>query len=290
MLYAVQHAIPYGITLALAVIAGALLVRVFIIFHDCCHGSFFQSRRANAIFGYVTGVLAFSPFEEWRRTHNRHHATAGDLDRRGTGDIWTMTTAEYASASRRERMLYRLYRNPLVLIGLGSVYYFLLMQRFATKGAGRRERRSVCYTNLALMAIALLASVTIGPKNFLMIQLPVIAVAGTVGLWMFYIQHQFADVYWERHASWNPMEVALAGSSYFKLPKVFQWLTGNIGLHHVHHVRPSIPNYHLQSCHDGIARFQEVRPTTFWASFRSLRLRLCDEQRKQLISFRAMHR
>lgn len=290
MLYALEHGLPYGVTLGLAVVAGGLLVRVFIIFHDCCHGSFFKSQRANTLFGYVAGVLTFSPFEEWRHTHNRHHATAGDLDRRGTGDIWTMTTREYAGASWRERTAYRLYRNPFILIGLGSVYYFLLVQRFAAKGANRKERRSVRRTNLALLAIAALACLTIGPKNYLLIQLPVIAVAGSLGLWLFYIQHQFADVYWARHEAWDSMAVALAGSSYFKLPKILQWFTGNIGLHHVHHIRPSIPNYHLQQCHDGIAKFQEVAPITLWASLRSLRLRLCDEQKKQLVSFRALQR
>lgn len=290
MLYAVQHGVPYFITLGLAVIAGALLVRVFILFHDCCHGSFFKTQRANTVLGYLTGVLTFSPFEEWRHTHNRHHATAGDLDRRGTGDIWTMTANEYALASWRGRAAYRLYRNPLVLIGLGSVYYFLFLQRFATKGAGRKERRSVRRTNLALLAIASLALVTIGPTNYLIIQLPVIAVAGSLGLWLFYIQHQFANVYWARHEARDALKVALAGSSYFKLPKLLQWFTGNIGLHHVHHVRPSIPNYHLQQCHDEIAKFQEVLPITLWASFRTLRLRLCDEERQQLISFRALRR
>lgn len=286
MLYAMEHGVPYGVTLGLAVVAGGLLVRVFIIFHDCCHGSFFENQQANTIVGYVAGVLTFSPFEEWRHTHNRHHATAGDLDRRGTGDIWTMTKREYAAAPLRKRATYRLYRNPFVLFGIGALYYFLVKQRFPTKGASRKERCSVRRTNLVLLAIAVLASAIIGPANYFMIQLPVIAIAGSLGLWLFYIQHQFANVYWARHESWNAMEVALAGSSYFKLPRLLQWFTGNIGLHHVHHVRPSIPNYHLQQCHDAIAKFQEVPPITFWASFRSLRLRLCDEQGKKLVSFR----
>lgn len=290
MLYGLQQGMSYWIILGLAVIAGGLLVRLFIIFHDCCHGSFFESQRANTALGYLTGVLTFSPFEQWRHTHNRHHATAGDLDRRGIGDIWTMTTGEYAAASRRTRAAYRLYRNPLVLIAFGSVYYFLLTQRFSSRDASYSARRSVWRTNLVLLAIIALAGGTIGLKSYLLVQLPVIFVAGSLGLWLFYIQHQFVDVYWARRESWDAMSVALKGSSYFKLPKLLQWFTGNIGLHHVHHVRSSIPNYHLQPCHDAIEKFQEVRPITFWASFRSLRLRLCDEERQRLISFSSLQR
>lgn len=288
MIFTVKSAYPYWITLALAVLAGGILVRVFILFHDCCHGSFFASHRANSILGRIAGVLTFTPFEDWRHKHNRHHATAGDLDRRGIGDIWTMTTAEYMAASLWQRFSYRLYRNPFILLGPGSVLLFLCLNRFPSKGGGNRERKSVAYTNLALLFIVGISSWTIGLTAYLLIQLPIIVIAGGLGLWLFYIQHQFEDVYWEHRESWDSVRVALEGSSYFKLPKILQWFTGNIGLHHVHHVRPSIPNYNLQRCHDEIPAFQAVKAITLMTSFRSLQLSLCDPENQKLVSFRSL--
>jgi len=288
MILTVQWEYSYWITLALAGVAGGILVRVFILFHDCCHGSFFASRRANAILGYLTGILTFTPFEDWRRKHNRHHATAGDLDRRGVGDIWTMTTEEYLAAPLKKRLAYRLYRNPVILLGPGSVLLFLFLNRFPSKGAGKRERASVVYTNLALLVIVGIASWTIGLQAYFLIQLPVILIAGCLGLWLFYVQHQFEDAYWIRHDSWDPLRVALEGSSYLKLPKILQWFTGNIGLHHIHHVRPSIPNYHLQPCHDAIPDFHAVEAITLKKSFRSLRLALYDAEKRKLVGFRSL--
>ena len=288
MIFTAKGEYPYWITLALALVAGGVLVRVFILFHDCCHGSFFASRRANTILGYVTGILTFTPFENWRHAHNRHHATAGDLDRRGVGDIWTMTTEEYLAAPLRKRIAYRFYRNPFILLGPGSMLLFLFIQRFSTKGAGKRERRSVLRTNLALLFVAGMAAWTIGLPTYLLIQLPIIVIAGGVGLWLFYIQHQFENAYWVRHDSWDPLRVALEGSSHFKLPKILQWFTGNIGLHHIHHVRPSIPNYNLQQCHDDIPAFHAVQAITLKSSFRSLQLSLCDVKNQKLVSFRSL--
>ena len=288
MLYTVQQGYPYWATLALAVVAGGILVRVFILFHDCCHGSFFVSRRANTILGYVSGILTFTPYEDWRYAHNIHHATAGDLDRRGVGDIRTMTIAEYLAAPLRRRLAYRIYRNPFVLFGPGAALLFLFFQRFTTKGAGRRERQSVLLTNVALLVIVGTASLTIGFQTYLLIQLPIILIAGSLGLWLFYIQHQFESVYWARNEFWDPMKVALEGSSYFKLPKILQWFSGNIGLHHIHHVRPSIPNYNLQKCYDDMPAFQAVVPLTILTSLKSLRLSLYDEEQKKLISFRSL--
>jgi acyl-lipid omega-6 desaturase (Delta-12 desaturase) len=288
MLYTIRQGYPYWVTLTLAVVAGGILVRVFIFFHDCCHGSFFESRRANTILGYVTGILTFTPYEDWRYAHNLHHATAGDLDRRGVGDIWTMTKAEYLAAPRRRRLAYRIYRNPFILFGLGAALLFLFFQRFTTQGAGKRERRSVFFTNVALLAIIAVASLTIGFQTYLLIQLPVILIGAVLGLWLFYIQHQYESVYWTRHESWDPIKVALEGSSYFKLPKILQWFSGNIGLHHVHHARPTIPNYHLQQCHDDIPAFHTVEPLTIRTSLKSLRLALYDEKQQKLISFRSL--
>jgi len=288
MIHAVQQGYPYWITLTLAVIAAGILVRIFILFHDCCHGSFLPSRPANTILGYVSGILIFTPFEQWRYTHAVHHATAGDLDRRGTGDIWTMTTMEYLAAPRLKRLAYRIYRNPFILFIPGPILLFLFFQRFSRKGAKKRERMSVVWTNLSILLLVFVASLTIGLKNYLLIQFPVIALAGSFGLWLFYLQHQFENVYWARHASWDPLRVALEGSSYLKLPKVLQWFTGNIGLHHIHHARPTIPNYYLQQCCDETPLFQTVTPLTLRTSIKSLRLGLYDEDQKKLIRFRAL--
>jgi acyl-lipid omega-6 desaturase (Delta-12 desaturase) len=288
MLRTVQRGYPYWITLALAVVAAGFMVRIFILFHDCCHGSFFASRRANTILGYVSGIVTFTPFEDWRYSHNLHHAMAGDLDRRGVGAIRTMTKREYLAAPTRKRLAYRIYRNPFVLFGPGAALLFLFFQRFSTKSAGKKERHSVVLTNLALLIVIAVASLTIGFQTYVLIQLPIILIGGTLGLWLFYVQHQFENVYWVRHEVLEPLRVALEGSSYFKLPKILQWFTGNIGLHHIHHVRPSIPNYHLQQCCAEIPAFQEVKPITIRTSFRSLRLSLYDEEQKKMISFRAL--
>lgn len=285
MVYMVQRQIPYWITLVLAVVAGGILVRIFILFHDCCHGSFFGSRRANTILGYITGILTFTAFEDWRHAHNVHHATAGDLDRRGVGDIWTMTIEEYREAPLRRRFAYRFYRNPFILFGPGAVLLFLFFQRYPKKGGGKRERNSVFRTNLALLFVVGTASWTIGLQTYLLVQLPIILIAASLGLWLFYIQHQFENVYWVRHGYLDPVKVALEGSSYFKLPKILQWFTGNIGLHHIHHVRPNIPNYNLQQCHDEIPSFQSVAAITVRTSLRSLRLGLYDEKIKKMVSF-----
>ncbi len=288
MVYTVQQQFSYWITLTLASVAGGLLVRIFILFHDCCHGSFFASRRANTVLGYVTGILTFTPFEDWRHAHNRHHATAGNLDRRGIGDVWTMTTEEYLAAPLARRFAYRFYRNPFILFGPGSLLLFLFLQRFCKKGGGKRERKSVLVTNAALLLVVGVAAWTIGFQTYLLIQLPVILIGGGLGLWLFYVQHQFEDAYWMRHQSWDPMSVALDGSSYFKLPKILQWFTGNIGLHHIHHVRPTIPNYNLQQCQDEIPALQTVKAITLRTSIKLLRLGLYDEKNKKLVSFRSL--
>ncbi len=285
MVLTVHHGYSYWITLAMAVVAAALLVRIFIFFHDCCHGSFFASQRANRVLGYVSGILTFTSFEKWRRSHLVHHATAGDLDRRGVGDVWTMTVEEYRSAPALRRLAYRLYRNPFVMFGLGPAYVFLIEQRFSRKGAERGERASVLFTNLAIGAIIVAASMTIGLRTYLLIQLPVMLIAGVIGLWMFYIQHQFEGVYWARHDFRDPMKVALAGSSYYRLPTVLQWFTGNIGLHHIHHIRPRIPNYHLQQVYDEVQAVQSVQPMSMRNSLKSLRMNLWDENSQQLVSF-----
>jgi omega-6 fatty acid desaturase (delta-12 desaturase) len=273
------------VALAVSVLAAAFLVRVFIIFHDCCHGSFFASRRANRIVGYVAGLLTLTPFDKWQQSHAEHHATVGDLDRRGAGDVWTLTVNEYLAASRPKRLFYRVFRNPFVMFGIGPAILFVIENRWYGRGATRRERFSVHFTNAGLVAALLAAHLTIGLPALLLTQLPTLLIAGAIGVWLFYVQHQFEDVYWARRDSWEPMKAALEGSSYYKLPKVLQWVTGSIGLHHIHHVQPRIPFYNLQRCQDAIPAFQAVPPLTLRRSLDSLRLRLVDETHRRMVGW-----
>jgi acyl-lipid omega-6 desaturase (Delta-12 desaturase) len=285
MIVTMQHGLPYVLTLGLAVVAAAFLVRTFIIFHDCTHGSFLESRRANRIVGTLTGILTFTPYGEWRQAHIRHHGTAGDLDNRGHGDVYTMTVEEYQAAPWWLRLGYRLFRHPLVMLGFGPIWVFLLSQRFTPRGAGKEARISTWITNAALLVIAGVAALTIGLRAYVLIQLPVIMIAAAGGIWLFYVQHQFEGVYWARHTEWDPLRAALEGSSYYKLPKLLQWFSGHIGLHHVHHLRPTIPNYHLQAAYDAVPEVQAVRPLTPRSSLRSLSLRLYDERAGKLVGF-----
>jgi omega-6 fatty acid desaturase (delta-12 desaturase) len=280
--------VSYWLTLAFAVAAAGFMVRIFIIFHDCGHGSFFKSQRANHFLGFITGVLTFTPYHQWRYKHALHHATSGDLDGRGTGDIWTLTVREYVEAPLWKRVAYRVFRNPIVLFVIAPLYLFLIHQRFPSRTVGRRERLGVHYTNAAICLIALVMNLTIGIKAYLLIQLPVMTMTGAVGLWLFYVQHQFDGVYWQRRKNWGFAEAALNGSSFYKLPRVLQWFSGNIGFHHVHHLSPRIPNYNLESCHRAVPLFQNVKPITLLSSLRSFTFRLWDEQRGKLVSYRRL--
>jgi omega-6 fatty acid desaturase (delta-12 desaturase) len=290
MIYFILNGYSYWFTLLLAIAASGFLVRIFIFFHDSCHSAFFPSRWANRLLGYIAGIMVFTPFEDWQRTHVIHHSTSGDLDRRGVGDIWTLTVDEYLAASRLKRLAYRLFRNPLILFGLIPPVLFLIVQRFASPGAGKREHYSVIVTNMVIAAIIIVMCLTIGVQNYLLIQLPIIFVAASTGMWLFYVQHQYEDVYWARHQSWDLTKAGLEGSSYYKLPKVLQWMVGNIGLHHIHHVRANIPNYNLQRCHDEVPALQAIKPLTLSKSLKSLWLNLWDEKRQKLVSFRSIKR
>ena len=281
-------AVSYWLTLATTVLAAGFLVRVFIIFHDCGHRSFFKSKTANDTVGFITGILTLTPYFDWRHEHAIHHATAGDLDRRGRGDVWTMTVSEYRAASFWQRVGYRLYRNPLVMFGIGPLYVFLIKQRLPRPGSGTRERMSVHFTNLALTGVVATLILTIGLKAVLLVHLPIMAIAGAAGVWLFYVQHQFEGVYWQRGGQRDYVDVALKGSSLFALPRVLQWFSGNIGFHHVHHISPRIPNYRLEKCHREQPLFQNVDRITLLGSLRTLRLRLYDEQAQRLVGFGAL--
>jgi omega-6 fatty acid desaturase (delta-12 desaturase) len=275
----------YWLTLVLSILAAGFMVRIFIIFHDCGHGSFFKSRKANARLGFITGILTFTPYYKWRHSHAVHHATSSDLDRRGIGDIWMMTVQGYLESSRWQQIAYRVYRNPVAMFVFGPLIVFLVGHRFAGREASKRERYGVYQTNLVLLGIGVLMSVTIGLKAYVLVQLPITLFGATAGVWLFYVQHQYEGVYWERHEKWDYLRAALQGSSFYKLPKLLQWFTGNIGFHHIHHLSPRIPNYYLEKCHNENRMFQEVTPITLSSSLKSLGLRLWDEEHRQLVGF-----
>lgn len=275
----------YWITLLLAIPAAGFMVRIFIIFHDCGHGSFFKSQRLNDSLGIITGLITFTPYYRWRHDHAIHHATAGDLDRRGTGDVWTLTIDEYQDLPRLKRLAYRLVRNPVIMFTIGSLGMFLIGHRFPSSKDGAREWQSVHWTNLALAGIAALMTALIGIRAYVLIQLPILMLATSAGVWLFYVQHQFEGVYWERHENWDFVSAALKGSSFYKLPKLLQWFTGNIGFHHIHHYNPGIPNYFLEDCQKKIRFFQQVKPITLRTSLKALNFRLWDEQNRRLVGF-----
>jgi omega-6 fatty acid desaturase (delta-12 desaturase) len=269
----------------LAVLASGFLIRIFIIFHDCGHGSFFKSQLANDTVGFIAGVITFTPYYHWRWEHAVHHAGSGDLDKRGTGDIWTMTVQEYLESSRWKRFAYRLARNPIVLFVIAPIFLFLIRQRFPSPGASKRERESVQWMNLAILGMVTGLIWIFGFKSYLLIQLTITGVGGAIGIWMFYVQHQFEGVYWERGEDWDYTAAALQGSSFYKLPKILQWFSGNIGFHHIHHLSPRIPNYNLERCHKADPLFQNVPSVTLLSSLKALTFRLWDEPLRQLVGY-----
>jgi acyl-lipid omega-6 desaturase (Delta-12 desaturase) len=273
------------LALALSLPAAAFLLRTYIVFHDCAHGSFLRSRRANAWLGTGLGLLVFSPFVRWRHDHAVHHATAGDLDRRGVGDLVTLTVAEYHARSWRGRMGYRLLRSPLVMFGIGPVFAMVIGPRIVARNARPRMRRSVIGTDLALAAIVAALCWLIGWRDFLLAWAPAALLAGAAGIWLFYVQHQFEDTYWQRSDRWSYADAALRGSSYLKLSRALQFITGNIGLHHVHHMSARIPNYNLQRAHDENPIFHGVPTLSLWDGMRAVRLKLWDEQGERLVTF-----
>lgn len=282
-------AYPYWVTLVLAALASGFLLRIFIILHDCGHGSFLPSRRASSVIGAICGLLTLTPFDQWRHEHAIHHATTGDLDRRGHGDVQTLTVAEYLHLSPRKRVFYRIFRHPLVLLLIGPIFTFIISQRFGRPGDGRRERRSVYATNAAIVLVGMGMSALLGVGAYLSIFLPVMLGAGTIGVWLFYCQHQFEGTYWSHHETWDFETAALHGSSYFQLPRVLQWFTGNIGFHHVHHLSPRIPNYHLEACHNAHPHLQAVTTLTLRSSCATFALKLWDEERAQLVGIHEIH-
>jgi acyl-lipid omega-6 desaturase (Delta-12 desaturase) len=277
--------ISHLLTLALAVPCAGFLVRTFTVFHDCAHGSLLPSKRANRLVGRLLGLFVMSPFERWRHDHAVHHASSGDLERRGVGDVLTLTVSEYWSRTPRGRLGYRLIRNPVVMFGLGPVIAMMVGPRVPTAAQRPRMRHSVLATDLALAIIITGLCLLIGWDTFLLVWAPAAMLAGSVGIWLFYVQHQFEDAYWENRADWTYDDAALRGSSYLKLPKVLQYFTGSIGLHHVHHLNARIPSYNLQRAHDENAIFHQVPTLSLWDGVRTVRLKLWDEDAGKLVTF-----
>lgn len=280
--------VSYLLTLAISIVAAGFLVRIFIIFHDCCHHSFFKNRQANKILGMITGVLTLFPYSQWQHEHNVHHATSSNLDKRGVGDIWVLTVEEYMALSFWGKLQYRLYRNPFVMFGLGPIYQFLLKNRFNRKGARKKERMNTYLTNLFIVALVSLFCWTLGWESFLLVQAPIFLISGSLGIWLFYVQHTFEDSYFEEDSNWEYVKAAVEGSSFYKLPRLLQWLTGNIGYHHVHHLSPRVPNYKLEEVHNSTPPLQNVPTITLATSLSSLKFRLWDENAKKFVSFREL--
>jgi omega-6 fatty acid desaturase (delta-12 desaturase) len=273
------------ITLALAIPAAGFLLRTFVVFHDCAHGSFLPSKRGNLWLGRFTALLVFQPFGNWRHNHAVHHGTSGDLDRRGTGDVPTLTVEEYMARPWKARLAYRLFRNPLVMFGLGPIWSLMIGPRIWSSKMRPRQRHSVIATNLVLALVVGAIVWFAGLDAWLLVQMPIAILAGTIGVFLFYVQHQFEDVYWESSEAWNYADAALQGSSYLKLPKLLQFFSGNIGLHHVHHLSAKIPNYNLQRAHDENPIFHDVPVLSVRDGLRSIRLKVIDPASGRLLTW-----
>jgi acyl-lipid omega-6 desaturase (Delta-12 desaturase) len=282
--------VSFWLTLPLIILAAGFLIRIFIIFHDCGHGSFFRSKKLNFYVGSACGIMAFTPYHKWTDRHREHHQTVGNLDKRGLGDVWTLTVDEYLALSPKKRFIYRFFRHPVVLLGIGGIATFIIGNRFSTRIMTKKQRINVYVTNAIMFSAAALISWAIGWQAFLLIQLPVMFFASIGGIYLFYLQHQYDDVIWCREGDWDYKKMALEGSSFFKLPGILRWFTGNIGYHHIHHLGPTIPNYNLPKCHDENAIFQSVEPITFFKSFRSLKIRFWDEVNQRAVGLKELRK
>jgi len=277
--------VSYFLTIALGLLTAGFSVRLFIIMHDCGHGNFFKSKKMRTIIGHICGIFTITPYAQWTKSHGIHHSTSGNLDKRGIGDMLTHTTQEYEKLNWFDRLYYHCYRNPIFTFFLGPIYIFVVEYRTASKIDGPKEKNSVHLTNLALFCIILALSFAIGFKNFLLVQLPITMLACGIGSWLFYMQHQYEDPYWEREENWDFFDAAILGSSFYKLPKLLQYFSGNIGYHHIHHLSHMIPNYNLEKCMRENSLFQTPKTITFKDSIKCAFLNIYDEFEKELISF-----
>lgn len=286
MYYLLSTGVHFLLVLPLSILPAFLLVRIFIFFHDCTHSSFLRSRKWMSFWGHIFGVLAFTPYNKWKREHIEHHRTVGNIDKRGVGDVWTMTVSEYEASGFWKRLGYKLYRNPFVLFAIGPFYLFVIHERLPINLKTKGDWFSWAFTNLAIVGIITLVSMTIGFQYYAMIQLPIIFFASTAGVWMFFVQHQYEDVYWEHTEDWDIISASMEGSSVYKLPRLLDWATGYIGYHNLHHINARIPNYRLKKAYNSHEFFKTGKIITFWTSFRLAMLMLYEEQSKKLITYR----
>lgn len=283
MVYSLDYS--YWITLGLSILTAGFLTRIFIIAHDCGHGSYFKSSLMNSIVGVFGGLLVFTPYHRWTYQHMMHHKSVGNLDKRGEGDVMTLTVEEYKSRSGKQQLMYRLYRHPIVLFLIAPFFLFTVLFRFHNKNYSRKINLYTHLTTLALIAMVTIIALLIGFKTYILIQIPVLFFGSVFGVWLFYLQHQFKDVVWERSENWNYKRVAMDGSSFLKFPRILQWFSGNIGFHHIHHLGPKIPNYNLEKCNNENPPFQK-KPMKFMESFQSMHFRLWDEEKHKLVGFK----
>lgn len=281
----IRAGVSYALTLLVAIPTGGFLLRTFIVFHDCAHGSYLPSKRTNHVLGAILGTIVYTPYQAWRHDHAVHHGSAGDLDRRGAGDVETITVDEYRARSWGGRVAYRAFRNPLIMFGLGWLWALMIQPRLVKRHYRPRIKRSVMATNVAVLVLVGGLCWAIGWQTFLEIQGPTAFLAGVSGVYLFYVQHQFEDTYWESQDRWSYADAALRGSSYLKLAKPLQFFSGNIGLHHVHHLSARIPNYNLQRAHDEVEIFHDVPVLTFWGGIKATRLKVWDPRAGRLLTW-----
>ena len=277
---------PVLVILLLSLLTSPIIVQLFIIFHDCCHTSYFASRKACFLLGHFLGVLTFTAYCDWQRTHGIHHRCMANLERRGVGDVWLMTLSEYRNAGKWTKLRYRLYRNPLFMFFVSAPFLFLILNRVPSKGFRKRELLSVLFTDFMLVLLLSFASALIGWKGLLLILLPMMLGASVLGVWLFYVQHQFRQVYWAHNGEWDRFRAAMEGSSLYLMPAILRWLSGNIGYHHIHHLAPRIPNYRLKECFDEVPELQEIDPVPYFSGLRNISLSLWDEESGLLVGFR----
>ncbi len=286
--YLFQAKTSLWVLLPVEIITAGFMVRVFILFHDCTHESFVKSKKWNRILGTIFGVFAFTPYESWKREHGIHHGTVGNLEKRGTGDVWTLTVKEFQEATLFKKAIYRIFRNPIFLFGVAPFFLFAILNRIPKLKASKKIVFSYLLNNCGIVLVAFLLSSIFSLEAYLVVQATILGVASTMGVWLFYVQHQFEEVYWENDGAWDSVDAALKGSTFYQLPLVFEWISGCIGYHHIHHLNLRIPNYHLKACYLNNTELKKVKTVTLNTSFHLALLQFYDENKKKLVSYKQL--